>query len=665
MARIFFDTPGRAINTFGTPAIAAFEEIVGLLETNPPEAVVVASAKPGAFLAGADLDELAQLVDPAVREEAATWLGRGQAALERFRRLPFPTVAWIDGAAMGGGLEVALACRFRVASDDRRTVLAMPEVQLGLIPALGGSFDVPRAVGLRRGLELLLTGRRLRAAAALAWGLLDEVVPSAVGERAAVAWATEPGHRKARRPIDWLRAPGLRSLILRRARRSAAARTGPSFQVPARLIDCVAAGLAQGRAGAERLERELFAGLAADSASRAMVHLFLRARSAMADDPSFDPSRPLGIVGGGFMGSGIARVALRQGLTVRVHDRRPEALARLVGSLSSRRPSRKGTGTPDAWRLTTSLEPLGYSRCDLVIEAVSEDLAIKHAVLQTIEAEVREVTVLASNTSTIPIAQIARGLRYPNRVIGLHFFSPVERMPLVEIVRHPTAGDPFVARARSFVRSLGKTPIVVRDGPGFFTTRVLAPYLAQGAQLVVEGASIRQVDRAARDFGFPVGPLELLDEVGLDVALAAASTLAAAFPDRMPAPREFRALIENGRLGRKVGRGFYDYRSGRKRADPTVEDLLARDEPRRSPTLAAISERLVWAMVAEAWRTLDEGIVASADDGDLAAVLGLGFPAWRGGPFRFVRDLPAGVAEDRMRRLAEHHGAAFEISVVG
>ena len=215
------------------------------------------------------------------------------------------------------------------------------------------------------------------------------------------------------------------------------------------------------------------------------------------------------------MGSGIARVALRQGLTVRVHDRRPEALSRLVGSLSSRRPARKGAGPPDAWRLTTSLEPLGYSRCDLVIEAVSEDLAIKHAVLQTIEAEVREVTVLASNTSTIPIAQIARGLRYPNRVIGLHFFSPVERMPLVEIVRHPTAGDPFVARARSFVRSLGKTPIVVRDGPGFFTTRVLAPYLAQGAQLVVEGASIRQVDRAARDFGFPVGPLELLDEVGL------------------------------------------------------------------------------------------------------------------------------------------------------
>jgi 3-hydroxyacyl-CoA dehydrogenase/enoyl-CoA hydratase/3-hydroxybutyryl-CoA epimerase len=362
------------------------------------------------------------------------------------------------------------------------------------------------------------------------------------------------------------------------------------------------------------------------------------------------------------MGGGIARAAAGRGMCVRVHDRRPEALGRLIAAAAGG--GRRGDRLD--WRLTTTLGPHGFRRCELVIEAVSEDLDTKHAVLREIEGEVREVAVLASNTSTLPIAQIARGLRYPNRVLGLHFFSPVERMPLVEVVRHPTAGDPFVARARSFVRSLGKTPVVVRDGPGFFTTRVLAPYLAQGARLVAEGAAIADVDAAARAFGFPVGPLELLDEVGLDVAAAAGATLHGAFADRMSAPRHFRQMVENGRLGRKVGRGFYDYRDARgarrrrKRPDTVVEDLLRSDEPHRAPTREAMSERLAWALIGEAWRALADGIVATEADGDLAAVLGIGFPGWRGGPFRFVRSLPAGDASTRLRRLTDVHGAPFD-----
>ena len=650
----------RDVPVLGTAAIAEFEQLLDELARQPPKAVIVRSDHPDVFLAGADLEELSSLRDRGgelseLAELSERWLDRGQRALARLRALEFPSVAWIDGAALGGGLEVALACSVRIVTTRPSARLGMPEVQLGLVPALGGSFDVPCRMGLRRGLECLLSGRRLSGRAAFRAGLVDEIVPpeaAPAAVRAAAESAVDARSRAARRVprSRFERWPGIRTLILARARGVLRKRPGGSLEAPRRLVECVAEGLVGGRPAAEAAERRAFAKLAASPESAALVGLFLASRGSGHDDPAIDSAQPVGILGAGFMGAGIARVVVRRGRAVRLHDRRPEALGRAIFGLGSQ---------PAVRRVTQALDLRGFERCELVIEAVTEDLEVKRALLREIENRVADFAILASNTSTLPIGQLARGLRLPNRLLGLHFFSPVERMPLVEVVRHATTGEPFVHRAREFVRSIGKTPVVVRDGPGFFTTRVLAPYLAQGVRLVAEGASIREVDRAARRFGFPVGPLELLDEVGIDVALAAARTLSEAFADRMPLPAEFRDLVENGRLGRKVGQGFYDYKGSSKRPDRRVEDLLAGDEAPRAPSPEAMTERLVWSLVAEALRAIDEGVVGKPEDGDLAAVLGLGFPPWLGGPWRWARAQPAEQVADQLRRLAGHHGAVF------
>lgn len=330
----------------------------------------------------------------------------------------------------------------------------------------------------------------------------------------------------------------------------------------------------------------------------------------------------LGILGAGLMGAGIARAAAAAGWRVRLFDLRPEALAAAYRAIE---PVARG-------RVTCTLQPDGFRACAVVIEAVVEDAAVKRGLLATIEPGLREWALIGSNTSTIPIARLSAGLRFPNRVAGLHFFSPVERLPLVEIVRAPATAAPFLERAGEFVASLGKTAIVVRDGPGFYTTRILAPYLAAAMEMVARGVPIGEVDGAARDAGFAVGPLEWLDEIGLDVAARAADVLAAAFPERMAAPPGFRVMLQNGRLGRKVGQGFYDYKRRAKRPDRKVEDLFDFERVVRPPR-PELGRRLLDAMRQEAGRCLEEGVVASPEDGDAGAVLGVGFPAALGGPF--------------------------------
>lgn len=666
-AVVTFDSPGRSVNTFGTAAIQTFASLLDTLESSRHlTGAVLRSAKPTNFLSGADLDELERIESEA---QARTWIERGQELLRRLEALPYPTIAAIHGAAVGGGLEVALACTYRVASDDRATQLGLPEVQLGLCPGLGGTWRLPRQTGLDRGLDLLLTGRRLGAREARENGLVDEVVPEpllllAAARRLAERPRPRRGGSSGRRlAFD---NPLGRRLVFAASRRELARKAGGELPAPGEILEAARIGATHGGRAGEAREAEAFSRLALSDASRGLVAIY---RATLAARPKGNGAGAdrlrVGVLGSGLMGRGIAVAAARAGHVVRLHDPDPEALGRALAEgarafAGQRRRGRWSGGEERAAsaRLQPAASPTGFASCRLVVEAIVEDLDAKRSLLARLAVELPASALIASNTSTLPIARLAEGLPAPERVLGLHFFSPVAKMPLVEIVRHPGTSEEAVERARRFVASLGKTPVVVADGPGFYTTRILAPYLAEGAAQVAAGVPIVEVDAAARSVGFPVGPLALVDEVGIDVAARAARTLAEAFPERMPSADPFDRLVAGGRTGRKGGLGFYDYRNRVKRADPAARAALA-IEPSPAPTRARaeLGERLLLAMAAEAVRCLEVGIVASPTDGDLAAVLGLGFPPGLGGPFRWLDRLGAAPACDRLSRLHEASGS--------
>ncbi len=668
IAYVTLDDPERPLNTLGEAAIGAFETALAELEAEPPErGVILRSAKPGSFVAGADLLEFQRIERAA---EARELLARGQAMLGRWQRLPVVSVAAIHGAALGGGLELAMGCTWRVASDDPATSLGLPETQLGLLPGLAGTWHLPRLVGLERGVTMILTGRRLNAAQALRAGLVDEVVPPEELAAAAERWLGRGSRRPSISFRDRLLGgnPLGRRLFFGAARKRILARTGGHYPAPLRALEAIETGYARGREAALAAEARNLGELLVGDVARRLIELFLATRElAGGGEETRGEPGTLGVLGAGFMGSGVAAAAARAGYRVRLMDSSPEALERGVAFCRGRFASleRRGKLKPEAARAAGerilaggSLD--GFEEAGLVVEAVFEDADVKKTLLAELEPCLAADAILGSNTSTIPIARLAEALARPERLVGIHFFSPVHRMPLVEIIRHPGSSEEAVDRALELARRLGKTPIVVHDGPGFYTSRILSPYLAQGAALLLEGAAIAEVDRAARRAGFPVGPLELLDEVGIDVAAHAARTMAAAFPERMPAPEGFRRLVEEGRLGRKAGRGFYDYSGKKKRPDPAVLELLDRERPAQALHLAAAGERLVLAMAAEAVRCLEEGILERPRDGDVGAVLGLGFPPFTGGPFRYLDALGPGEAVRRLAALAAEHGPVFE-----
>jgi len=669
VALVTIDEPGSSVNTLGTGGIEDFEKLLGDLESRDDlRGVVLLSAKPDTFLAGADLKELGGLREPS---EAESWVHRGQILLARWRDLPVPTVAAIAGATLGGGLEVALACTFRVAVHRAATLLGLPEVQLGLIPALGGTFYLPRRVGLDRGLDMLLTGRRLNANQALRVGLVDEVVDAVELRDAALRWCGRRRERRQGSAREWALVgnPLGRALFFEMARRGVRRKTHGHYPAPEKILEALREGYAGGEARALALERRHFGELAVGGVSRHLVGLFLATRelSGAASRTGWK-AKSVGVVGAGFMGSGVAALASRKGHRVLLVDQDQAALERGLGFCRERFESLVRRGRWSAEQARDALERIQSSSdagvlkdADLVVEAVFESLEVKRLVFAELEPILEANTLLASNTSTLPIQRLAEGLRHPEKVLGMHFFSPVHRMPLVELIRHPGTDREMIDRAVEFVASLGKTPIVVNDGPGFYTTRILAPYLAQGAAMLKEGVSIAGVDAAARAAGFPVGPLELLDEVGLDVAAHAARTLAGAFADRMPPSGYLDTLIEAGRTGRKSGKGFYDYSGESKRPDRSVLELLGQRPAGSGPDPGIMRERFLLSMSVEAVRCLEDDVLSEARDGDVGAVLGLGFPPFLGGPFRYLDSIGAAGAIERLERLSREHGKIFEV----
>lgn len=672
VAVVTLDCPGKAVNTLSPALLEEFERhAASLLEDVEVKAIVVASGKPDTFIAGADLD----LVVGMSGAEAEALSRSGNALLQRVATARKPVVAAVHGAALGGGLEVALACQVIVASDDPATVLALPEVMLGLLPAAGGTQRLPRRVGLAAALPLLLTGKRLRARQAYRMGLVDILTtPGGIADtaaRAALALAEKKlknPRRKLPLAVRLQALPPLRGVVMKKARAQVARATRGLYPAPPKILECVELGLAKGIAAGLERESVHFGTLVPSPEARHLVWIFHAMQEAKKDTgrQQARPVRRVAVLGAGFMGAGVASVTLGEAPVV-LRDISEEVLrqaARTIGeglAKQVRSGALRRIEADQRWaRLHFTTVAAETRGADLVIEAVFEELELKRRVLAEVEELISPEAVFASNTSALPIAEIAAAARHPDRVLGMHYFSPVPRMPLLEIVRAAKTADDAVDTARAFGQAQGKTVIVVQDSPGFYTTRILAGYLNEAMLLLEEGAAIEAVDRALKDFGYPVGPLALIDEVGIDVAAHVAEDLGTAFAHRgLGASQALPSMHQAGWAGRKNRKGFYVYpKRGRKHANPKAYAFFG-GRRRSEMEPAVIQERLALLMTNEAVHCLDQGVISSPRDGDLGAILGLGFPPFRGGPFHHVDSLGAGVVVRRLDELAERHGPRF------
>ncbi|HEY4216667.1 MAG TPA: fatty acid oxidation complex subunit alpha FadJ [Gemmatimonadaceae bacterium] len=672
---VTIDRPGEAVNTLSPALVGEFEGLFLRIDQDPLiKALVLISGKLDSFIAGADIDQFPGLSTPAQGEAISRM---GQELLNRLEKLRVPAVAAIHGACLGGGLETALACRYRICTDHAKTTLAVPEVQLGLIPGMGGTQRLPRQVGLQAALDMILTGRSIRAKKALQMGLVDEMVHPAILREIAVdrARGLANGTRKPTRRSGFSTAnlllehnPIGRGVVFRKARESVMEKTHGHFPAPLAALEVIEAGYSKGFEAGLREEAKRFGEMAVTDVSRQLVFLFF-ASNSLKKDPGVSGDAPeprdvrrLAVLGAGFMGSGIASIAVQQGILVRLKDtdtaRIGKGLAAIDSVLRERLTRRQITRQQfdDYMRLVGgTTDYSGFGAADLVIEAVFEDVALKHQVLEEVEPAIASNAIYASNTSTIPITAIAEVAQHPERVLGMHFFSPVHRMPLLEVIVTTMTSPEATVSAVAYGKKLGKTVIVVNDGPGFYTTRTLSAYMNEAGRLLDEGASIESIDAAMVEFGFPVGPMTLLDEVGIDVGGKVATVLAEAFGARMMPSEAMRRVVGAGRKGRKGGSGFYHYDSeGTKgKVDASVYELVGGE--RREIAADEIVQRCVLALVNEAAHCLEEGVLRSPRDGDVGAVFGIGFPPFRGGPFRYIDS----VGVDRIVEQLEDLNARF------
>jgi 3-hydroxyacyl-CoA dehydrogenase/enoyl-CoA hydratase/3-hydroxybutyryl-CoA epimerase len=684
VATLLLDVPGEPVNTLRPEIGEEFDRLLSRLGSDPGvRALVLASGKEAGFIAGADISMIQRVGSAA---EAEAMARRAQAGFDRLERFEKPVVAAVHGACLGGGLEWAMACHYRVVAGDPKTQLGLPEVQLGVLPGAGGTQRLPRLVGIAAALDLILAGKTVKAKKAFKLGLADELVPAPIlrqvaRERAlAIADGKLPRHQPSGHKASGMGAvqqalleenPLGRSLLFSQARKQLLKKTRGQYPAPERALEAVKHGYEKGFAEGLAYEARAFGELAVSDVSRRLVEIFFAQTALKKDtgvaDPAVKPRKVerVGVLGGGLMGSGIAYVTVNAGLPVRVRERDDAAAAKALQAVAGildervkRKSLEKLERNATMRLLTAGTGWEGFAGVDLLIEAVFEDLALKQEMLKAFEA-VNPRGIFATNTSSIPIAEIARAARRPEAVIGMHYFSPVNKMPLLEVIATPQTAPETIATAVAVGKKQGKTVILVGDGPGFYVNRILGPYMNEAAWLLAEGAAIEDLDKALTGFGFPVGPITLLDEVGIDVGAKVGKILHAGFGDRMKPPEALDAVVKSGRLGRKNGKGFYLYAEGKRQGvDPSVYDLLGGRERKAVPR-EEIAERLALALVNEAAGALGDGIVRSPRDGDMGAVFGIGFPPFRGGPFRLADAMGPAVVVEKLEKLRARFGDRF------
>jgi 3-hydroxyacyl-CoA dehydrogenase/enoyl-CoA hydratase/3-hydroxybutyryl-CoA epimerase len=699
---ITMDVPGEPVNTLGgTMGDEIRRNWPRLMDDPNVKAFVFISGKKDNFIAGANIEMLATIK---TADEGVHRSREAQAMFDQMAASHKPIIAAINGSTLGGGLELALACHYRMASDDKKTKLGLPEVMLGLIPGAGGTQRLPALIGAQAAMDMILTGKELTAKKALQLGVVDEVMPKAILLETARKRAAELASGKKKLPMrgvaalmeqlkkgkpdqKMLTALALeqnfvgRKVLFAQAEKLAFKKARGNYPAIPAALEAIRYGLEHGLDKGLQKEAELFGNLVISNVSRMLTTIFF-GQTALKKDPGVDnkdvkplPVKQVAVLGGGLMGGGIAYVTAAQArIPVRIKEKDHAGIGRgllQVRGLLDERVKRKSITPMERDRLMASVtggtDYAGFKTADVVIEAVFEDLALKHKIMADVEAVVKDTCIFASNTSTLPITRLASGSKRPHNVVGMHYFSPVNKMPLLEVIRGKETSDVAVATAVALGKAQGKTVIVVNDGPGFYTSRILAPYVNEAAWLLQDGGDIKQIDDAMVDWGFPVGPVMLLDEVGIDVAQKASKTMKEAFGDRMVMPEGFDKLTENGRLGRKSNKGFYVYaasdgkkkKEGDKEVDATVYDLTPQGRKRKSFNVDEIQQRLSLQFCNEAALCLQEGIIRGPRDGDVGAIFGLGFAPFRGGPFRYMDSLGAAEVVKRLRAFEQKFGRRF------
>jgi 3-hydroxyacyl-CoA dehydrogenase/enoyl-CoA hydratase/3-hydroxybutyryl-CoA epimerase/3-hydroxyacyl-CoA dehydrogenase/enoyl-CoA hydratase/3-hydroxybutyryl-CoA epimerase/enoyl-CoA isomerase len=679
VALLTLDQPGSRANTLGQAVQGEFEkQVKELAGRTHLRGLILASGKPGMFIAGADLKELGGAKPD--QDLARRLVKRGLDLVAAFENLPFPTAAVIDGACMGGGLELAMGFDYRLAGSNPKTELGLPETKIGLIPGWGGTQRLSRLVGPSLAADMICAGEAVKPARAREIGLIFDAVPSErlLDEaRRLLQWSNATGdwnaaRKKKRQPVGLSEEQAAFTFAVARAQ--VLAKTGGRFPAPLAALDAIAKGCNQPLEDGLKAETEAFAPLVGSPISRNLIAVFFMSQRLQKDpgvaDAAVQPPavKQVGVIGAGIMGSGIAAAAVRRGVPAVLIDNIPAALEKGVAGIAKSLGGRVAIGRMTAeemavalTRLSSSLTNHALADRDVVIEAVIENEEAKVRLHREIQALLPPDAILASNTSTISITRMAQSVNRPENFAGMHFFNPVDRMQLVEVIRGEKTSDQTVATLVALAKRIGKTPIVVRDCPGFLVNRILFPYTNEALLMLEEGAPPRALDKAATAFGMPMGPIALNDLVGLDTSLYAGRVVNTAFKERAVSTRILDELVKVGRLGQKSGAGFYSYaKGGRGADDPAFAAILDKVRTgRREIGQEEITDRLFLPMLTEASRILSEGVVREPGDVDMGLILGIGFPTFHGGLLRWTDTLGLPAVLKTLKKY-EHLGPRFQ-----
>lgn len=667
LAILWFDLPGEKVNKLSSAILRELASVLDTIAASDAKKLIIASRKRGIFIAGADITEFTTVSGI---DDAKAFVKLGQQVFTKLQSLKQTTVAAIDGVCLGGGCELALSCDWRVMSDSPRAQIGLPEVKLGIFPAWGGTSKLPRLIGLPAALDMILNGKAFDGKRAKRAGLVDEVVEPGIVLQVAKKFADRGKRKGGRRTKFYVEGnPLARNIIFGKARKAVLQQTKGHYPAPLKAIEVMDYAMSAGvERGMER-EAEEAASLVSNDVAKNLVQLFFLMEESKKDPFAAQPRDVsyVGVLGAGVMGGGIAQiVADKTDAEVRMRDINWKAIGGGMKAASKvwrkkveiRRMTR-GEMARKLARITGATDWSGFQRADVVIEAVVESIPIKRQVLAEFESIAKPDAIFATNTSTIPITQIAAEAKRPENVVGMHFFNPVDRMPLVEIIRGEKTSEVAMVTTAALARKLGKTVVYCNDGPGFIVNRILGPYMNESGFLLEKGNSIESLDKAMIDFGMPMGPMALLDEVGIDVAAKVAGILTEAFGARMQKSTVVEKLYADGRHGKKNGKGLYVYEDGkRKGPDSSVYKVLGIRSPKPADEKAVV-ERMVLAMINEASLILHEKIVASAAELDLAMIMGTGFPPFRGGLLRYADSLGVPYIVSRLDELSSSVGPRF------
>lgn len=672
------DKPETDVNVLTTENLTELqnEHLIPLASRTDLDALIIRSAKSRIFIAGADINEIEGIH---TEKDAFEKAEQGKAVFQKIEDLKIPVVCVINGACLGGGYELALACTYRVAAFSENVKIGLPEASLGILPGFGGSIRMPRLLGLTRALPLILGGRVVSAKDALKHGMVDRLFPAGSLDADAQAFAKQAAGKKIRpkkRKKDLMtvfleQTPVGRAMVFSQARKDVAKKAKDFYPAPYEIIRLLEKTGGRASSKAYRLESEHFARLGTTGVSKNLIKLFFMHEKykKFAWTPlrtKMPPVKKCGVIGAGVMGGGIAQLVSAKNIPVRVKDINDKALggalreARQIYQGALKR--RKVTASELERKMnliSVGLTPEGLKRCDIIIEAVVEDLGIKQKVFKDLDDRSSSEAVLASNTSSLSVTKMAEVTKNPARVVGLHFFNPVHRMPLVEIIRAAQTSDETVERTVQFARLLGKTVIVVKDAPGFLVNRLLLPYMNEAAYLLEAGMRPEQIDRIVEAFGMPMGPVELADQVGIDVGVKVAHILQDAFGARMKVAGILEEVKEKGLLGKKSGKGFYLHRGRIRSVNPEVK---IGTHPVKVSEEDAL-KRMIYIMINEAARCLEEGVVDGPETVDIGMVMGTGFPPFRGGLLHYADQVGVkNIAADLERFAAQVDRDRFQPS---